>query len=131
MKLGSQTNSLTNHIYSRMTIGQPDPVVGMGVTMLHWTDRDAGTIITVDKVGSAVLITVQEDWAFRADKNGMSECQDYTYQPNPTGSVYYFKQDKNGAWQGVRKNFKTNRWVKTGGAGCRIGEREKYHDYSF
>ena len=32
MKLGTETGSMTNHIYSRATKGQPDPAVGMGAT---------------------------------------------------------------------------------------------------
>ena len=34
MKLGSQTGSVINHLYSRAVIGQPKPKVGMGCTLL-------------------------------------------------------------------------------------------------
>jgi primosomal protein N' len=57
MKLGAQTASLTNHLQSRATIGQPEPTVGMGATLLGWTDRYAGTIVEVlpQKNGSVIL----------------------------------------------------------------------------
>lgn len=32
MKLGTQTGSVINHLYSRGVIGQPTPEVGMGAT---------------------------------------------------------------------------------------------------
>lgn len=136
MKLGTETGSLTNHIMSRAVIGQPTAAIGMGATVLCWTDRHAGTIQRVDswaRAGKAVThVAVQEDWSFRTDKNGMSECQDYSYQPNPTGSWTYFQSTDGGAWQEMVKSTKTNRWNKVkGGKGLRIGERDTYHDYSF
>lgn len=60
MKLGSETNSVVNHIYSRAVIGQPEPQVGMGGTVLHWTDRDPVTIFRVFKVGKSVLIETRD-----------------------------------------------------------------------
>ena len=46
MNIGTQTSSLVNHLYSRMTIGEPEPTVGMGVTMLSWSDRNACLLYT-------------------------------------------------------------------------------------
>jgi hypothetical protein len=131
MKLGTQTNSLTNHILSRSVIGQPDPEVGMGATLLHWTDRDGGTITKVWTWRQSTYIQVQVDRAIRTDTNGMSECQSYRFEPNPIGNVHTFRKLDGGMWQAVRLNIKTQRWVKTEGSGLRIGEREAYHDYSF
>jgi hypothetical protein len=43
MHLGTQTGSLTNHLYSRIKL--PSEVkVGDGATLLGWTDRYAGTV---------------------------------------------------------------------------------------
>jgi hypothetical protein len=129
MKLGTQTGSLTNHILSRAVIGQPTPVVGMGATVLGWTDRHACTIVDVNAFCDTII--VQEDNFTRADDNGISENQTYTYERNPTGAVYVFKKDKHGKWYEVRVNPKTGRYNKTGGPGLRIGERAQYHDFSF
>lgn len=129
-KLGTQTASVINHIMSRSTKGQPDPVVGMGATILHWTDRDAGTITKVFTIGKDVAIEVQEDKATRTDKNGMSEMQDYAYEANPDGarSTWRFR---NGAWKAVRYSEDTKRWRQIDGSGLQIGVRRKYHDFSF
>lgn len=131
MKLGTQTGSLTNHIYSRATVGQPTPEVGMGATILCWTDRHAGTITKVEPIKTGFRVTVQEDKAKRIDKNGMSECQEYDYTRNENGPTITFAQRQDGGWQCVRFNEQTKRWNKVEGNGLRIGERNEYHDFSF
>lgn len=131
MKLGTQTGSLTNHILSRAVIGQPDPIEGMGVTILAWTDRHAGTIINVSKRTSGTVVYVREDKATRIDDNGMSECQTYRYDPNPNGRLYTFRQTKSGQWEQVTVNEKTGRFNKMQGYGLRLGERSEYRDFSF
>lgn len=129
-KLGTQTASVINHLMSRSTKGQPDPVVGMGATILNWTDREAGTITKVFKIGDDVAIEVQEDKATRTDSNGMSEMQTYAYEANPNGarSMWRFRK---GAWKPVRFNEETKRWRQIDGSGLQIGVRRKYHDFSF
>jgi hypothetical protein len=131
MKLGTQTASLTNHIMSRAVINQPTPVVGMGATILCWTDRHAGTITKVETIRGRVVLHVQEDNAQRIDKNGMSEMQEYAYTPNPNGYVYTYRQSADGSWQRANFNEQTKRWRKIEGEGLRIGERCKYHDFGF
>lgn len=130
MRLGNQTNSLVNHLQSRAVIGQPEPVVGMGVTMLGWTDRNPGTIAEVFKVGKTQYIAVQADNYRRIDNNGMSESQEYEYTPNPDAYREIFRIGRNGLWEACRLN-ENGRYVKTGGKGLRIGERERYYDFSF
>ena len=123
-----RTASLHNHIYNSMTIGAPEPQVGLGATITHWTDRDAGTVISWD--GS--VIAVQEDEAKRTDNNGMSEAQDYEYSPNPSGRVWHFRRDKTNAWRFIVRNEKTGRWnIASSGPGLVLGFRRKYYDFSF
>lgn len=76
MKLGTQTGSLVNHIYG--SSANPVPEVGMGCTVLGWTDRHAATIV---EVKSPTKIAVVGDIAERTDSNGMSENQEYRYSP--------------------------------------------------
>jgi hypothetical protein len=128
MKLGTETGSMTNHILSRSVIGQPTPEVGMGVTVLGWTDRYAGTIVAMEGPG---IIHVRLDRAERTDHNGMSESQVYRYTPDPNGTAYTFRMKKGGMWENVTRNPRTNRYNKLGGYGLRIGERAAYHDFSF
>ena len=132
MRLGTETGSLMNNLLSRAVIGQPAAKVGMGATLLGWTDRYPATITQVyaNKVGEIVEIAIQEDLAKRVDNNGMSECQDYEFEADPNGTCYRFKKDRKGMWREIRMGDK-GRMVFTGGRGLRIGEREKYSDFSF
>lgn len=130
LKAGTQTGSLVNHLYSRMTDGQPQPEVGMGATLLGWTDRHAATVSSVFQVGKALFIGVKRDHAKRIDKNGFSESQEYEYTANTDAYEEFFKFDGK-FWHSVRKNEETGRWKKTGGGGIRIGKREAYWDPCF
>ncbi len=98
------------------------PIVGMGATQIRWTDRDPYTIICVRDQGKT--IDVQEDTAVRTDKNGMCECQSYTYEPNPKGDVVTVTKRRNGQWIASGETVADGRRFV-------IGRREKYHDYSF
>lgn len=117
MKLGRETGSVMNHLMSAGS-GKA-PTVGDGATVLGWTDRTAGTIVAVSPSGKS--FTVREDHAIRTDANGMSECQQYRFEPNPEGRTHEFRLTKLG-WKvpGSRR----------GGASVLIGERAHYYDYS-
>lgn len=131
LKLGSETGSLVNHVYSRAVLGQPEPVVGMGVTFLMWSDRDAGTIFRVFKVGKTTYIETRDDRARRADNRGpYTEEQDYEFKTDPLGMKRYFRIGRKGFWEGVKQN-EAGRWVKAGSCGLRIGHRDSYRDPSF
>ncbi len=111
LKAGTETGSLVNHIMADNAVV---PEVGMGVTVLCWTDRHAGTITHV----TPKTITVQRDKAIRVDKNGMSENQEWRFEPDPLGSMGIFRLTKRG-------------WRNAGGNGLAIGERDEYYDFSF
>jgi hypothetical protein len=144
MKLGTQTVSLVNHLMARGTIGQPEPVVGMGVTLLMWSDRNAGTIqaVSKDNKGRVILEITQDDSKVIAGSahDGSAE---YEYTERPDGYRYIFQQQDNGAWQEMThkvKDYAENgdailskrlSKVSGGGKGLRIGERESYRDPSF
>jgi hypothetical protein len=104
------------------TAAPKKPEVGMGATILMWSDRHAATIVEVSKDGKRVVI--QEDNAVRTDKNGMSECQDYTYSPNPNAAKQVFTLRKNGTYVQEGSSMRS-------GTIIRIGERDSYHDFSF
>jgi hypothetical protein len=130
MRLGTETASLVNHIQSRSVIGQPQPVAGMGVTFLHWTDRSPGTIFRVFTVGKTTYIETRDDDYRRTDSNGMSEEQSYKYTTLVNGYKRNFRIGRKGLWEEVRRN-EAGRWVKAGGCGLQIGRRNAYHDFSF
>lgn len=131
MRLGSETNSVVNHLYSRSVVGQPSPAAGMGVTFLHWTDRSPGTIFKTFVVGSRLIIECRADDYERIDSNGMSEDQSYKFTTKVNGAKSYYRREKDGKWQNVRWDADIKRWVKAGGSGLRIGLRGAYHDFSF
>lgn len=126
LKLGTQTASVTNWLMSGSA--QPTPEVGMGATVLMWTDRKAGTIVSLEyfkggaKKGQIKSFTVREDVATRTDANGMSECQSYTYSPSPEGEgcEWTFKMTKAGWREGNAR-----------GTAVGLGYRQTYHDFSF
>lgn len=130
MKLGTETGNVVNYLHSCMTKGQPAPEVGMGVTTLQWSDRDAGTINKVFTIGKYQAISFTIDDATRTDKNGMSDAQKYEYTPRPDGAEYTYRF-RNDRWEQVRFSQETNRWKKVNGPGLRIGIRDKFYDYSF
>lgn len=117
MKLGRDTNSLSNWLLSG-TKGQPAPAVGMGLTLLGWTDRHAGTVERVSPSGKTFWF--REDRAIRTDGNGMSESQTYRFEPNPDAPLKTARLRKAGGW-----------YESPGGRRIRLGERSEYYDYSF
>lgn len=98
------------------------PEVGMGATVVYWSDREPGTIVKVSKSGKTIV--VRADHAVRVDDRGMSDSQDYEYSPNPNGHEWEFSLRKNGRWVQVGETAR-------GGTICAIGYRRKYYDFSF
>lgn len=135
MRIGTQTNSLVNHLYSRATIGQPAPVVGMGATVLMWTDRQAATITKVTELTGKQYryeIEVTEDISKVVEGSTHDGSAEYQYQANPNGhSTTFAFSVKSSKWVSVRRNEETGRLIQTEGSGLRIGERETYRDPSF
>lgn len=115
MNLGTETGSLINHLMSR-SAGRQTPELGMGVTMLCWTDRIAGTIVFVTKR----TIVVQADRATRTDGNGLSESQDYEYARDPAGALTKFNLQRDGSYREGKR-----------GKGITLGVRRQYYDFSF
>lgn len=123
MRLGTDTGSMTNYLMSG-TRGAPAPEIGMGATVLMWSDRYPVTIVEIERFktgsrkGQISAVLVQEDDVLRIDKNGMSESQQYEFKPNVLNSIQRFKVNKVGAFVCEGRRLRT-------------GERDKYHDYSF
>jgi hypothetical protein len=101
---------------------QRTPEVGEGATEILWSDRHAGTIIEVSPNGKT--LKWQRDTARRADKNGMSDAQDWEYTPNPDAPVSTFTLRQNGRWVMQGQPMK-------GSVSLLIGIRDEYYDFSF
>lgn len=129
LKLGTQTGSLINHFMSSDSAKTPE--VGMGATLLSWTDRTPATVQRVFKIGKCVAIEVTLDDYKRIDENGVSEIQEYEYTTNPNGSKRTYKLTERG-WKCVWLNPSTNRYIiKDSTGGIALGRRERYYDFSF
>lgn len=103
--------------------GQLPPEVGMGATVLMWTDRHAATITDVSPNGRTVVIV--EDNAVRVDSKGMTDSgQEYEFTPGDPAHAQVFTRRKNGAY--VRQGEPMN-----GGTRLLVGYRKHYYDYSF
>ena len=124
MRIGSETASLVNHMYSRMVVGEPAPYVGMPATLLSWTDRNPATVIEVNM--SKPYIVVQDDDYRRTDDNGLSESQEYQYTPNPDAPKRIFRKDRKGQWVQHCLNPETNRLVQARGCGLRLQQGRAY-----
>jgi hypothetical protein len=113
-----QYGSFNNLMASRCIA--PEPEIGMGVTLLRWTDRDPGTIVDIvrfksgPRAGKVRLIRVRQDTATRTDSNGQSECQTYEFVSNPNGRESSHYADKHGRFKHLL-----------------VGHRDCYYDYSF
>lgn len=109
--------------YLMRTSEQPEPVVGMGATIVMWSDRRAVTVIGVTRDHGYDTVRVQFDKVTRTDTNGMSEAQSYSYEPDPDGAIRVYTLRKNGRW--------VRRGETMSGETLLIGHREEYYDYSF
>ena len=88
--------------------------VGDGATLCLWSDREAYDIIA----RTPQTLTLQRCNVRRTDNNGMSDCQDYEYTPNPKGQIivaHWSKKDKVFRYHGM--------YV--------VPNRHEYYDYSF
>jgi hypothetical protein len=113
------------------TKGAPEPEVGMGATFLG-RDRSAGTIVSVThRNGKAFEIAVRPDKAVRTDSNGMSDSQNYSFEPgDPDWMAIPARKNKRGQWQKGMVNPSTKRW-NFGYGTIAVGFRDAFYDYSF
>jgi len=95
--------------------------VNDGATLCLWSDRHAGTIIEVSENGKT--LKWQRDFSVRADHNGMSDQQSYTYVRNDSSPVLIFTLRKDGHWY--------QKGQKMGTAVLSVGHRSEYYDFSF
>lgn len=118
-QLGKTTNSLVNYVYGETKPMKPK--VGMGATLLKWTDRSPFTIHAIQ----GKKLWASQDKSERTDQNGMSESQDYIYSNN--------NQNQKDAWQlfTLRKDNKWHIGTNLQGNILIIGKREEYYDFSF
>lgn len=127
LRLGTQTASMTNHLYSREHESATPPAIGTGATLLHWTDRTACTVTTILEGG---IVRVQADHA-KALHSGFTDCQTWEHSPNPNGATQHFRYDpKRKEWRAVQLNER-GRWVLGNGSHVVFGVRDHFYDPGF
>ena len=135
MNIGTQTNSLINNIYSRMTVGAPAPTVGMAATTLSWTDRHAATVTKVTELKSKVWayeIHIIEDKPTVVSGSVHDGSAVYTFEPNPFGYADMYRMDsKTGKWVRGYINQETGRFKQRRSGGLIIGMRDHHYDPHF
>jgi hypothetical protein len=89
----------------------PAPAVGMGATILWWSDRTPATVTKVSPSGKTVTLT--EDRI-----TGWENHYGTSFAPNPNGRVFVARKNRYGRW-------------KTAGNGVTLGSRAAYRDPSF
>lgn len=134
MNIGTQTNSLVNHLYSRMTVGAPAPEVGMAATTLSWTDRHAATVTKVYELNSATYsheIEVVEDKVLVINGSTHDGSATFAFVPNEGGNADVYRMErKTGNWVRGHISRQTRRFLKLPG-GLILGRRDHYVDPSF
>ena len=91
LKIGKETNSLVNAMYS---VNTGSPVVGQGATLLHWTDRSCFQVVSVAEDGQSAVI---EQLNAVADKTKQLGEGHQNWLLEPTGNLKTIKCRK-GVW---------------------------------
>jgi len=138
MKLGTQTGSVINHLYTRGA-GHV-PTVGMGATICHWSDRSAGTVCMVvpakgqsaDELHDGMQVHIKGDEARVISGSTYNGSAKYEYIPQPDAKPAVFIL-KAGQWRETYINGNGRRVMvaKGGGHGLALGRRDAYRDPSF
>jgi hypothetical protein len=94
------------------------PKVGDGATIQLWSDQHACTVIQVTQNGKRIV--VQRDKAIRTEPISVSDAQEYTFEPDPNGSIIIASLRQDGIYREVG-----------GTTPIYIGSRHEFYDYSF
>ena len=122
---------MINDILKHAVVGQPEPTVGMGCTILSYSDRDAASITAVVHERGMTRVYVQEDKAKCVKGSTHDGSAEYEFQRDSNGRQHVFKKSPSGIWQCVVFNPDTKRWNKRDHPGLRIGQRQHYYDPHF
>jgi hypothetical protein len=105
--------SMNNTILSTM-VNTPEPVIGLGVTVLSWTDREVYRVTAITNNGSVVWL--QRDHTVKDEKGN------YVYTAYPHGPV---------VWCVVRKDGKRHLFGQLKERIVLMGVQDEYYDTSF
>jgi hypothetical protein len=95
-----------------------EPEIGMGATIVMWSDRLACTIVQITHGGKRIVI--QRDTISWIPNPSAPSSPIFQYSPNPQGGIYHATKRKDGSYRLTRKT--TMVW---------IGTRQEYYDRDF
>lgn len=132
MKLGSETGSLVNHVLSGAK--RVEPELGMGATLLSWSDRDAATVVDIVRDGNGKLkrFATTQDEAHVTSGSGHDGSAVYGYVTRADGARSWWMPNRKGdGYDQIRHSSATGRWQKVHSGRIVLGRRETYRDPSF
>jgi hypothetical protein len=124
------TVNVMSQVMHSAVLGAPEPKVGDGVTICHWSDRSVGTITAV--IAPDHITYTEDDTAADKSKGELQMGhQDWIHTPRPNGMIVHALRHRNGKWYiaTVGKNGRYTVSVKS--TPVAVGARNYYHDWSF
>lgn len=124
------TGSLINALQGQG--GATVPEVGMGATLLMYSDRSPWTVIEVrkNKAGKVVEAVMQADRAIRTDDRGMSDCQDYRFERDLEGTTRTIRQTRDGKWREAYTDYDGKVRCTKNSSIVRLGSRDRHYDFT-
>lgn len=98
------------------------PEVGMGVTELWYTDREAGTVVKTGNHRGRPAVWFTRDKAVRTDNRGVCDSQEYEYSQNESAEMRMAVLCTDGKYHVGGKLSGNKLW---------LGVREEYYDFGF
>lgn len=129
MKLGIDTTSYRNYRLSQADPLDPEPVVGMGVTILGRASRRPGTIVELRTDADKLIVIVQEDRVV-SGLDAFAQHDGQMFDRDPAGAKHRFLRTKAGMWQCVRYQSREKRWSPSGAASMKLDMREYFENDS-
>jgi hypothetical protein len=123
------TNSLQSNMMHAAVKGAPAPTVGMGVTILYWTDRHVGTIVKV--ISHSEIHFTSDDTVADPSKPLAMGHQEWIHTPNPNGPIVIGKKAKDGKWYIAHKTPTGQMRVNKHCTPLAVGVKNYRYDWSF
>jgi hypothetical protein len=126
MRLGIDTTSYRNYRLSQADPLDPEPALGMGVTILGRASRRPGTVVELRTDAEKLIVIVQEDQVV-SGVDAFARHDGQVFDRDPAGRKHRFLRTKAGTWQKcVRYDSRDKRWSPCGAASMKLDLREYF-----
>jgi hypothetical protein len=127
--MNTPTNSLQSNMMHAAVKGAPTPEVGMGVTILYWTDRHVGTIVKV--ISDSEIHFTEDITVVDQSQTIVMGHQNWINTPNPKGPIVIGKKTKDGKWYIARETSTGQLRVNKHCTPLAVGFKNYNYDWSF